>query len=553
MTLPWLVILTCVSALSFCLALPNEFTFSGFPLGGFFCLVPYFYALKRVRSRRQGAALGFVFGVLFHASSSWWLANFKDYAVWTLGATSLLYGFFYGFWAIFLSYAANAGAYSDLSIAPHRENRSPAWPFLAALVWTIMEWQKSNGYLAFPWGLLPYTVQSAPVLIQVADTTGVYGLSFLLALCNAVLAELVLVIQENRTNPKNHARKESCTPWFARGGLRSLFPGLAAVVLLLGWTLGYGVRRLEHPAPVLRKIPLVLVQHNIDQYRNDGEALHRAVNLSLKGTVALMAQGSVPAMIVWSETLLTMPYRGNRLFPAHPAVPFLEQSGIPVLTGAPLLPAAESDSGPEDTNPQEIYNGVILVRRGRISASYAKRQLIPFAEIIPFASHEWMRNLMERFAGFSSGWTAGKEAVVMEIPGLRFGTPICFEDAFAGICRDFIRGGAELLINLTNDSWSQSVSAEVQHLAAARFRTVENRMTLVRSTNSGCTVVIDAEGRTRASLPLFTADYLALDVPLQSGGPTTYFLLGDWFPLLCAILFAAQIIRHMLIDRAGCK
>ncbi|MCL2319533.1 MAG: hypothetical protein FWC45_05560, partial [Treponema sp.] len=186
-----LLVSVCISALGFSLALPNELFHSGFPLAGFFCLVPFFCALKEANSPLKGALLGFVFGVVFHSSSSWWLANFKDYAQWTLGATSILYGIFYGFWAVLLRYAAGAGRYAQSPLVLPRGSSPAAAPFLAALVWTMMEWQKSNGYFAFPWGLLPYTVQSVPVLIQIADTAGVYGLSFLLALCNASLAALV--------------------------------------------------------------------------------------------------------------------------------------------------------------------------------------------------------------------------------------------------------------------------------------------------------------------------------------------------------------------------
>ena len=503
-----LLISACVSALGFSLSLPNEIFLHGFPLGGFLCLAPYFYALKQAHSRREGAVLGFVFGMVFHVSSSWWLANFKDYALWTLGATSILYGIFYGFWAVLLQYAASPDGNARSGLVSSNGSGSIDGTFSIALVWTMMEWQKSNGYFAFPWGLLPYTVQSVPVLIQIADTGGVYGLSFFLALCNAVLTEL------------------------PRRKFLTLSPDRMAALLLLVLVLAYGAWRLEKPAPVIREIPLVLVQHNIDQYSNDGEALAMAVDLSRQAAASLRARSREPAIIVWSETLLTMPYKGNRFYRAHPAVPFLEQSSIPVLTGAPLVLI----DGPE------IANGAILVQNGEIIAAYGKQQLIPFAETIPFGEKKWMRDLMEKFAGFSSGWSAGREAVIMEIPGLRFGTPICFEDAFAGLCRKFVKNGAELLINLTNDSWSLSASAQIQHLAAARFRAIENRRSLVRSTNSGCTAVIDAQGRTIACLPMFTADYLAADVPVQCGSPTVYFLLGDWFPLLCALMFFGQLI-----------
>ena len=428
--------------------------------------------------------------------------------MWTLGATALLYGLFYAFWAVLIQYVSKE-------------------PFLLALVWTVMEWQKSNGYFAFPWGLLPYTVQNIPVLIQTADTAGVYGLSFLLALCNAALVRLI------RLSPKGNAKKVLFTPVNA------------AILFLLGWTLCYGAWCLKHPVPILRKIPMVLVQHNIDQYRYAKEALSRAIDLSRQGTASIRARGGEPALIVWSETLLTMPFKGGDYFQDHPLIPFLEESRIPVITGAPLVLLAEPQDGkPGDGRPPELANGAILVQRGRIVSSYAKRQLIPFAETIPFGTKKWMLSLMEKFVGFSSAWKAGKEVVVMEVPGLRFGTPICFEDAFAGICRDFIKEGADILINLTNDSWSGSVSAEIQHLAAARFRSVENRRTIVRSTNSGCTVVVDAEGLITGQLPPFSADYLALDVPVQQRRATVYYLLGDWFPFLCAALFAVYLIRN---------
>jgi len=518
MTFFTLFMLVCLSALGFSFALPNEFYHAGFPLGGFFCLFPFFFTLQKTNSRLKAAFLGFVFGFIFHAASSWWLANFKDYAVWTLGATSVFYGLFYGFWGIVLQYSNTA----------NRRLR----PFIITLLWTVLEWQKSSGYFAFPWGLLPYTVQSIPVLIQIADIGGIYGLSFILALSNGVLAEIFAKRDRHYGDTHFSGNTQNGDRHFFT---RPFLPGMAALLLLLAWTTGYGIWHLKNPSPVSKKIPLVLVQHNTDQYYFPEEALRAAVRLSKEGTAYLEAQGKKPALIVWSETVLTRPYAGNSYFSGGKEIPFFEESGIPVLTGAPVII--------EET---AIANGAILVRQGEIIADYKKVKLIPFAETIPFGNTAWMKNLMERFAGFSSEWTAGKKAAVMEIPGLRFGTPICFEDAFAPLCGDFVREGAEVLINLTNDSWSHSVSAEAQHLAAARFRSVENRRTLVRSTNSGYTVVIDAEGRTIAELPLFTAAFLAIDIPVQRAPPTVHLLLGDWFPLLSGIVLVLWLIRHLL-------
>ena len=119
----------------------------------------------------------------------------------------------------------------------------------------------------------------------------------------------------------------------------------------------------------------------------------------------------------------------------------------------------------------------------------------PFAEAIPLWEYEWFRKFMREVIGLESGWVMGSDITVFSLPlrspgsgvrSIEFSTPICFEDAFADLCRQYFLKGADLLINLTNDSWSTKKSAQIQHWAIARFRAIENRRTLVRSTNSGC-------------------------------------------------------------------
>ncbi len=138
----------------------------------------------------------------------------------------------------------------------------------------------------------------------------------------------------------------------------------------------------------------------------------------------------------------------------------------------------------------------------------------------------------------------GKERTIFRVPlsaggELAFGAPICFEDAFSDLCRRFIRDGADLWMNLTNDYWSKTVSSEYQHFQVARFRAVENRRVLVRSTNGGVTTVVGPTGRVQAMLPLFERDTLAVTVPVATGPLTPYTILGDWFPwALAAVLFA---------------
>jgi hypothetical protein len=132
---------------------------------------------------------------------------------------------------------------------------------------------------------------------------------------------------------------------------------------------------------------------------------------------------------------------------------------------------------------------------------------VPFAENIPFWNVPAVRSFFENVVGLDpAGWVPGEKNVLFALQlkeggSVRFGVPICFEDVFPDLCRDFFRSGADLLINITNDSWSKTVAGETQHFVAARYRAVEHKRYLVRSTNAGVTAVIGPDGRVEKSLP----------------------------------------------------
>ena len=184
-----------------------------------------------------------------------------------------------------------------------------------------------------------------------------------------------------------------------------------------------------------------------------------------------------------------------------PLIPFIRESGTWLLTGAPVV---------VDLKTYEATNSVILIDpRSNLVESYAKIHLVPFAESIPFMEYPWFRAFIQKTVGLEGSWATGTRYVVFDLPTkygpVRFGAPICFEDAYADICREFSLHGADLLINLTDMSWSKTESAEIQQWAAARFRAIEARKTLVRSTNGGVSCVVGPYGQVLDSLPLFRA------------------------------------------------
>jgi len=408
----------------------------------------------------------------------------------------------------------------------------PIRPLAFALAWTALEFAKSTGFLGYPWGLLAYSFTDVPLMLQTADIWGVYGISSFLALCTAVLGEYCI-----HKGTRLSLSRIPLQKWALVAALWALF------------LLGYGELSLKRSYPVKDTVRLILCQQNIDPWiAGENEALASNIRVAEKALDSIQSKKEkAPDLIVFSETSLRRPFEGNEDWfaknpPQNPLLPFLQRANVPLLTGLPIV---------IDGNSNEASNSVgIIYPEGTFGQNYAKMHPVPFAEAIPFWEFAWFRSFMQNVIGLESGWVMGTTPVVFSVslqgrgsvcvdihalPTLRFSTPICFEDAFSGLCREFIVRGAEMLINLTNDSWSKTKSAQIQHYAVARFRAIESRKALVRSTNSGVTCVIGADGRILAELPQFITDSLVVDVPIYSTSPTLCMRWGDWFAWICAI------------------
>ena len=211
---------------------------------------------------------------------------------------------------------------------------------------------------------------------------------------------------------------------------------------------------------------------------------------------------------------------------------FLAEQPVPFVVGNDDGQLAKDEAGREF---RVDYNAAILFDQGEIIDTYRKLHLVPFTEQFPYQRalpgvYQWLKNADTHF------WEEGSEYTVFQVEEPAFSTPICFEDTFPYLIREFVLRGAEVLVNMTNDSWSKAVACEMQHMSIALFRTLENKRTLVRSTNGGITCVIDPNGRITAMLPAFTEDYLIAEAPVYSADQTLYTRWGDWFAILISIL-----------------
>lgn len=492
------LILAAFSGLVTALALPNELFPSGSALLGAVAVVPYFVALARADSLRAASRMGAVYGAASTLGANYWLAFFQDFSVWTLGGTTLGYTLIHAFLAVILG---------------HFLKQDRLWrPFAVAVAWTAYEYLRSVGFLAYPWGLLAYPPSNILVYVQHVEITGIWSLSFISAAANAVLAEPFLPRPVGRT-----------TAFIRQGGL---------VLLLIVLAVSFGIWRFANPIPVAGHMKTVLVQPTIDQWRSGQEerSLRRGQELTRE---AIAAADRPPDLVAWSETSLQRPYTQYPTFyrtrpEGDPFIPFLREIDTPFVTGAPVV---------LDEEDWTVVNGAIqLTPSGRLVDYYGKQHLVPMAENIPFWNFPPVQRFFRNVIGLAGRWAVGTEYTLFEVavddPGVetvRFGAPICFEDSFGYLARGFVYLGADVLVNLTNNAWSRTDSAQIQHFVSARFRAIENRRALARSTNSGLTAVIDAYGRVTAELPMFESAAVAADVPIYDTEELTiYTRYSDW-------------------------
>ena len=512
----FLAVLCSATLLS--LGIPNEYLHFGSAFFGIIALIPLYTAFCNNRIRRRAAWMFGSMMAIVHLFSSFWLAYFENFAIFTLGASTVAYfflGFLFGYW---FYYAMKL---------PLRLR-----PFAFAGLWTLWEWFKGSGFVAYPWGSLSMTALSLRPLIQIADITGVWGITALLALISALLAEIIRATA---------GLSAGFSPSQSRPLLRPLI-FTAALLLLIN---GYGFFRMYQKRTPQQNLTLVLVQQNTDPWVYGLDLFFDNLHNTQKLTEKAITESPVkPDLIIWNESSLAYGYDQFQDYYRQQPIQesftdFLQRMNIPILTGSPLL---------QDAETEKYSNSVYLIAPdGTVLDTYAKIQLICFAEYIPFVDHPFVQRFFDSLVGFSSGWAPGTEYKAMTFTAqngstVRFAAPICFEDAFPTLCADLHNQKSDILINLTNDSWSKTASAEYQHFAVAYFRAIELRTPLVRSTNGGYTCVVDPVGNITASLPLFTADALSVSVPIYPYHRTFYAQMKDWLPaLFLAIALIAAV------------
>lgn len=477
----------------------------------FVALVPL---LAAVTGRRSSEAfrLGFLAGMVHYASLLSWV-------VYTMGT--------YGQLPLFLSVpvlgllAAYLSLYPAAFAALWGRLRVPLWVLApaAGALWTALEFLRAHLLTGFPWELLGYSQHHRLALIQAADVTGVYGLSFLIVTINAAVFLLVWQIFKRRWQG---------APVTFRASATAVLIGL----LCFGGAFGYGQWRLGQIDVLVAAAPkptVAVVQGNIDQARKWDPAF-QAASVDKYLQLSLKALGGFPDLIVWPETATPF-YLHESSALTDRVVRFVRSANVPLLVGSPFYQ--------ERGGKIDYYNSAYLLDAdGRVAGRYDKVHLVPFGEYVP------LRRLLP-FVGKMvpqvGDFRPGRKGAVLRWADRHLGVQICYEIIFPSLARQMTVNGADLLINITNDAWFGRTAAPAQHFSMAVFRAVENRRTLVRAANTGISGFIGPGGEVLARTGLFADATMNRPVPLLTG-QTFYTRFGDVWAWGCLVVSVVMIV-----------
>jgi len=506
--------LLVTGAVLFALSFPSFLSENGYSALAFISLVPVF-ALVHRSSWAVIGPYGFLYGFVTYALFNFWLSTFHPLAIFIVPTIYAVY-----FLVVF----------PLLKLA---DSLYPRYGYLLQiLVWLGYEFLRTKGFLGYPYGNIGYSQYLFVPFIQISAITGFWGVSALVVFPSAYIGNAVRDKIGNLKDFAKHHRIEAL-----------VYAG--AVVLVLGF--GFAVQK-DYEG--YRQWKVALVQHNASNWEGGVRTFRR--NLQTLKTLSEEALTHNPEIVIWSETAFVpgvdwhTKYRTDperyalvkefREFMASQSVPFLTGNDDGQLKNMNLPPVLKDGS-----YNRVDYNAVLLYHENELKQTYRKTHLVPFTENFPYERlfPRFYRLLVEHDYHF---WEKGTEYTVFDAAGVKFSTPICFEDVFGYISRLFVREGAEVIVNMTNDSWSGSVAAQMQHMGMAVFRAIENRRSVIRGTNSGMTCTIDPDGRITGMLKPFTKDFLISTVPVYTERTTLYTRWGDWFAIGSLVLAAAFLI-----------
>ena len=486
-------------------------------------MVPFFLTVAG-RKPILALCLAWIWGAAFFLGLFTWILFVNGYTYLHHAILAIYLG---AYFAIFGLLFATVSKYRGMLAA------AAAAPF----IWVTLEYLRSNlSFLALPWGLLAHSQYQVPFVIQVAALGGTYSVSFLIVLINAALA-ILLISLFDRLHFKTPMR-------IPKIELKSATIFGATAVALLLMAAGYGFFIISTPLEG-PKVKVAVIQGNIEQSQKWDKKFAPLIMRTYRELTITAARDN-PDLIVWPETATPRAINTDAKLEKE-VRQVAEAARTQLLLGSSQVYKFKKN----DPKSAKVKNSAYLVPANpdlKISQQYDKIILFPFGEYLPYKDKIPWHYINVPDVG---NYIRGKEFKVFRLPEFQFSVTICWEDLFSDFVRQFVKAGAQFIVNITNEAWFGPTGAPYQFVSMSVFRAVENRVFVIRCTNTGISCFIDPNGRIintvrdKIGKEVFIRG-VASSCIIPQNSSTVYTRFGDWFVWVSVLMSFSFLLLSLI-------
>ncbi len=472
-----------------------------FPLA-WFSFIPFFFAIEKSKSNFKAFLIGSEIGLIINLHAFYWInGTIVVFGNIPQPYASVLYGMLCAFQG--LRYGIFGYFYKKFNLSEKHFLIVPLlYAFIEYFIPMLFNWTVGNTQYLF----IPF--------IQIVDIFGISFLSLIMVMFSYIV--FLILKQNNILN-----------------GLKEHKIKVISFVILFAVIMIYGVVQIARFDSIIEKstkIKIGTVQANVDiferrNHKKYAELTQRFITESIK----LKNEGA--ELIIWPESSMVPPF--NKSTPNLNGI-VANNLGVPIIFGG--------ISYKKEAKETKWFNSAIFIdETENVVDIYDKQYLLAFGEYIPFS--QYFPSIKEQFREIGN-LTFGEEIKAFNFKDIaKIGVMICYEDIIESFSNKIATKKPNIFINLTNDGWFLQSNEQDLHKMISIYRTLENRIFLIRATNTGRSVVIDAVGRLKKELPLYEQAGMNYDVPILNS-VTIYQYIGYYVPYGYLLIIIGLVYRE---------
>ena len=465
--------------------------------------------------------------VLWNAITTFWVCNA------TVGG---------GIFAILANSLQMSVIFGLFRVSKKKFSGSLPYIFLAT-AWIAWERFYFDAEISWPWLVLGNSFARTTWAIQWYEITGALGGSLWIWACNLGLFGLLASLSDG-----------SFFCWNRKAQAASL-TGYAAILVIPFIASGCIGKEYRDSIDEGEKLPVVIVQPNIDPYHKFQALTQDEQNAILEGQIASTLKDrkadstAGPLLIVAPETftndIICGEYNRSRTWRRFTNL-LKDYPSVNMLFGASSYDYFESASKPSHTARQlrdgrwvESHNSALMIDGTSRTEIFHKSKLVVAVEMTPYPA---IFCKIDDLLGGVMGRCIGQDEIsLLNIEGIDgqtvpIGCAVCYESVYGEYYTDYIRKGARAMAIITNDAWWGDTPGYRQHLSYASLRAIETRRAIARCANTGISAIISPSGEITQPTPWWEPAVIKGELPLRSD-ITFYVAHGDITGRLCTFIF----------------